>query len=53
MEESEPESVQKSISKNNKKYTIDKTEDEENLVTDNPFINDPSYFSLLECGKTS
>ena len=30
---------------------MDETEHEENLVTDNPVINEPSYLNLFECGK--
>ena len=50
-EESKSESIHKSINTNKKKGAIDETEDEEPLVTDNPVINDPSYFNLFECGK--
>ena len=35
------------------KYAYDETEDEEPLVTGNPIINEPSYFKLFKCGKTS
>ena len=35
----------------NVKYSINKTKDEEPLVTNTPIINDPMYFKLLECGK--
>ena len=51
MEKSEPESIHKSINKNEGKYAIDVTEHEEHLVKDNPAINDPRYFKLFECGK--
>ena len=50
-EESESESVHKSTNTNKEKYVFDKTEDEEPLVTNNPAINQPSYFNLFECGK--
>ena len=30
---------------------MDETEHEETPVTYNPFIKDPSYFNLFECGK--
>ena len=51
MEQSEPESVHKSINTNKEKYAIDKTEDEEPSVTYNPVIIEPRYFNLFECGK--
>ena len=50
-EENESESAHKSINKNKEKDSIDKTEDEETLVTDIPIINEPSYVNLFECGK--
>ena len=50
-EESEPKSVRKSFNTNKVKDAIDKTEDEEISVTDNPVINYPRYFNLFECGK--
>ena len=50
-EDSEPESVQKSITKNEEKYAIDETEHEGLLVIDNPVIIGTSYFSPFECGK--
>ena len=30
---------------------MNETEDEEPSVTDNPVINEQSYFDLFECGK--
>ena len=51
-EDSKSESTHKSINTNKVKYAIDETENEEPLVTYNPVINEPSYFNLLECGKT-
>ena len=51
MEESESESFHKSINKNKEKYSIDETSDKEPSVIDNPFINEPRYFNLFECGK--
>ena len=45
MEESESENVHKSINTNKEKDTIDETEHEEPLVTDNPGTNEPSYFT--------
>ena len=50
-EDSESESVHKSINKNKEKYAIDETEYEESSVTDNPVINEPRYFNLFKCGK--
>ena len=44
-EESKSESINKIINKNKEKYAIEETEYEEPLVTDNPVINDPSYFN--------
>ena len=41
----------KSINTSKEKYSIDETEDEEPLVTDDPFINETSYFNLFKCGK--
>ena len=32
---------------------MDETENEEPLVTDNPVINEPSYFNPFKCVKTS
>ena len=34
-----------------RKDTIDGTEHEEPLVTDNPVIKEPSYFNPFKCGK--
>ena len=50
MEERKSKSVHKSINKNFKK-SIDETEYEEPLVTDNPVIDEPSYFNIFGCGK--
>ena len=50
-EESESKSVHKIINTNKEKYAIDKTEDEEPSVIDNPVINELRYFNLFECGK--
>ena len=50
-EESESESVQKIITTNKEKNTIDETQDEEPSVRDNSVINELRYFNLLECGK--
>ena len=50
-EESESEIIHKNINTNKEKDAIDETEDEEPLVTDNPVIEEPSYFNLFECGK--
>ena len=44
-------SIHKSINTNKVKYAIDETEAEEPSVTDNPVTNEPSYFSLFECGN--
>ena len=51
MEGRESENVHKSINTNKEKDTIDETEHEEPLVTDNPVINDTRYFNLFKCGK--
>ena len=53
MEERVQKSVHKSLNTNKKNYAIDETEDEEPSVSDNPFIIEPRYFNLFECGKTS
>ena len=45
------ERVHKRINTNKEKDTIDETEHEEPLVTDNPVINDTRYFNLFKCGK--
>ena len=50
-EERESERIHKSINKNEVKYAIGETEYEEPLITDNPVINESSYFNLSECGK--
>ena len=50
-EESESESVHKSININKEKDAIDETQDEEYLATHNPVINKPIYFNLFEWGK--
>ena len=50
-EESESESVHKSINTNKEEDAIDETYHEEPLVTDNPVINKPIYFNLFKCGK--
>ena len=50
-DESESESVHKSINENKEQYAIDETENEEPSVTHNPVINEPSCFNLFECGK--
>ena len=50
-EESESESVHKSINTNKEKYAIDETEHEEPLVKDNPVIDEPIYFNLFKCGN--
>ena len=34
-----------------RKNAIDETEHEEPSETDNPVINEPSYFNIFECGK--
>ena len=49
--ESESKSVHKSINTNKVEYEIDETENEEPSVTDNPVINEPSYFKLFKWGK--
>ena len=36
---------------NEVKDTIDETQNKESAVTDNPVINDPSYFNLFGCGE--
>ena len=41
----------KSINTSKEKYSIDETEDEKPLVTDNPLINLLRYFNLFKCGK--
>ena len=51
MEDSELESIQKSINTNKEKYAIDEIDHEEPLVTDNPVINEPRYFNPFKCGK--
>ena len=48
-EESELKSVHKRI--NEGKYAKNETEYEEPSVTDNPVVNEPSYFNLFGCGK--
>ena len=48
-EDRKPEIVHKSI--NEEKYSIDETEHEEPLVTDNPVVKELSYFNLFECGE--
>ena len=50
-QERKSKTIHKSINKNKVKYAIDEILYEEPLVTDNPFINEPSYFDLFECGK--
>ena len=52
-EENESESVHKSINRNKEKYSIDETEYEKPLLTDNPVINEPRYFNLFEYGNIS
>ena len=52
-EESEPESIHKTINTNKEKYAIDETDHEKTLVTDNTVKNEPIYFNLFECGKIS
>ena len=42
MEESESESVHKSMNTNKGRYAIDETDDEESSVTDNP-VSHPFY----------
>ena len=32
---------------------MDETEHAKPSITNNPFINEPRYFNLFECGKTS
>ena len=34
-----------------KNDAIDETEHAEPTITDNPVINEPSYFNLFKCGK--
>ena len=53
MEEIESESVHKIINTNKEKFSIDETEYEEPLLTDNPAINKPSYFNLFKCCKNT
>ena len=50
-DESESESVHKSINTEKEKDEIDETEDEEPPETDNPVINDTIYFNLFEWSK--
>ena len=50
-EENGSESFHKSINTNKDRDTIDETEHEGHLVTDNPVINDPIYLNLFKCGK--
>ena len=50
-EESGSEIVHQSINTNKEKYTIDETEHDEPLVTDNLVINDMSYLNLFECNR--
>ena len=47
-EESESEFSHKSIKKKDAK---NETDHEEPLVMDNPFVKDPRYFNIFECGK--
>ena len=51
-EESESESVDKSINKINK-YAKNEAGHEEPLVTDSPVTNEPIYFNLFKFGKIS
>ena len=41
-----------SVNDSEVKHAMNETKDEENLVTDNSFMNDPIYFKPFECGKT-
>ena len=43
--------VNKSINTKQEKDTIDETEHEETLVTNNLVINEPRYVKLFECGR--
>ena len=49
MEESESKCFHKII--NEEKYANNETEHEETLVTDNTFVNEPSYLNLSECSR--
>ena len=40
------------MNKKEEQDAIDDTKHEEPSVTNNPFINEPSYFNIFKCGKT-
>ena len=53
LEKSESESVHIRVNTIKVKDAVNETKDEEPPVTDNPVINDPSYFKLFKWYKSS
>ena len=50
LEDSESESIHKSLNTNKEKDAIDETDHKKPLIIDNSVINEPSYFNPFKCG---